>query len=387
MSTFVPATVKDLLRDWNERLREIRSKNPPVPNDHDYIVAEVYMFDTCTHRCGYCWLAESGQVLDFAQLEPFRSTEWIAKVAGFFNKRSAASKWLLQFTGGEPLMAPNLDLLCRSLFEHGNRVAFYTALLLGKNHPGFRFLTQSSAPDVDYVMASLHPEGEQDEDAYFEKIRILKDAGHRLFVRYVGHPKRLENLERVAAKCAALDVCFYPTTLLSNSYPRSYTAEERQQLARYFSSLSQYIQLEGGIATKETLCYAGSKVVGVNLQTGNITPCITVHKPVIGNVFQDELRLKRKAIECPDAGITCVCDIHFQHHIVIGADDRDRFVRQKSGYVPPADLTPALDRLREQGLRYYECAKTGMGDVADESRLFYTIEEVRENYRRRQQMR
>lgn len=34
-----------------------------------YQIAEVYMFDTCTHKCGYCWLAESGQVLDFAQLE------------------------------------------------------------------------------------------------------------------------------------------------------------------------------------------------------------------------------------------------------------------------------------------------------------------------------
>jgi organic radical activating enzyme len=350
-------------------------------------VAEVYMFDTCTHRCGYCWLADSGQVLDFAQLEPFRSKEWIAKVAGFFNSRSEKSKWLLQFTGGEPLMAPNLDLLCRSLFEHGNRVAFYTALLLGRNHPGFRFLAQSSAPDVDYIMASLHPEGEQDEDAYFEKIRILKDAGHRLFVRYVGHPKRLDNLERVREKCAALDVCFYPTTLLSNTYPGAYTPEERKRLAGYFSSLSQFIQLEGGIAASGTLCYAGSKVIAANLQTGDITPCITVHSPVIGNVFRDELRLKKKAIKCPKAGINCVCDIHFQHHIVIGADDREGFERQKSGYVAPADLTPAIDGLRQQGLRYYGCPTTGMGNVADESRLFYTIEEVRENYRRRQQMR
>src|SRR5262245_36189542 len=126
-----------------------------VPPASDRLVqqmlAEVYLFDTCTHRCGYCWLAESGQVLDFRQLEPFRSLEWISRVANFFNSRTTENRrWLLQFTGGEPLMAPNLDVLCKSLFERNNRVAFYTALLLGENHPGFRFLTGTSAPNVDY---------------------------------------------------------------------------------------------------------------------------------------------------------------------------------------------------------------------------------------------
>ena len=161
----------------------------------DRRVAEIYLFDTCTHRCGYCWLAESGQVLDASQLKPFRDLEFVRRVAAFFNRRTSTStKWLLQFTGGEPLLCPNLEALCASLFDHGNRVAFYTALLLPEAHAGFKFLLSRRAPDVDYVMASFHPEAELDEEAYFRKIRLLKERGHQVIVRYVGHPARLSRL-------------------------------------------------------------------------------------------------------------------------------------------------------------------------------------------------
>lgn len=373
--------LRQFLRKWGR---------PPIPQIDSlpaasapgYRVAEVYMFDTCTHRCGYCWLAESGQVLDFKQLEPFRSKEWIAKVGGFFNRRTTAkSKWLLQLTGGEPLIAPNLDLLCRYLFEGGNRVAFYTALLVGRNHPGFRFLASQSSPWVDYVMASCHPEAEIDEDRYFEKIHALRDAGHRIFLRYVGHPARLHRLDELAERCAKLNICFYPTTLLSSSYPGAYSEEERDRLRHHFSSLSQFLMLEGGIDTTATKCFAGSKVIGVNLQTGNITPCISVHHPSIGNVFRDELELNRVAISCPEAGINCSCDVHYQQDIVVGFPDRARFEEQKTGFVAPRDLFGEIVRMKQAGTVFYKDSKAGIGNVKNDSRLFYTIEEVRQNYR------
>ncbi len=198
------------------RLPDIPEAPASVPA---YRIVETYMFDACTHRCGYCWLAGSGQVLDFQQLERFRSASWIDSVAAFFNSRTTAgAKWLLQFTGGEPLIAPNLDRLCKSLFDCGNRAAFYTALLVGRNHPGFRFLESTSALGVDYIMASLCPEAELDENCYFEKLIALKDAGHRVFLRFVGHPARLGRLEACRKVRAAKDLFLshYP---LSTTYP------------------------------------------------------------------------------------------------------------------------------------------------------------------------
>src|SRR4051794_4535919 len=84
----------------------------PGPTPPPYRIAEVYMFDTCTHKCGYCWLAESGQVLDFSQLDRFRDNGFVDQIAAFFVSRTTSeNKWLLQLTGGEPLMAPNLERL------------------------------------------------------------------------------------------------------------------------------------------------------------------------------------------------------------------------------------------------------------------------------------
>jgi len=343
------------------------------------------MFDTCTHRCGYCWLAESGRVLDFEQLEPFRSVQWIEKIAEFFNSRTDAEhKWLVQLTGGEPLIAPNLDLLCRTLFRVGNRVSFYTALMVGENHPGFRLLRESSPEEIDYIMASFHPEAELHEQKYFDKIRMLKNAGHKVFLRFVGHPARLHRLDELSAKCHEMDVCFYPTTLLSNNYPGSYSPDERTKLTKHFSSLSQHIQLAGGIDTTNVTCHAGSKLVSIDLRTGNITPCITVEGPSLGNIFENRLELADGPGKCPSRGIDCICDVHFQQDIVIGAADNACFETQKKGFVSPVpELSDRLAGMPQAGINFYKARAVGIGNVADDSRLFYPIEEVRRAYRKR----
>jgi len=355
----------------------------PVLNPTAYRIAEVYMFDTCTHKCGYCWLAESGQVLDFAQLEPFRSLVFIDKIASFFLSRTTpGTKWLLHLTGGEPLIAPNLDRLALPLFAAEHRIAFSTALFVGRNHPGFRFLLEHSYPQVDHIMASFHPEAELDVAGYFEKIRMLKDAGHKVFVRFVGQPQRLDRMPELSDRCRDLDVCFYPTTLMSENYPRAYTEEQKHLLRAQFSSLSQHIQIEGGLDTTGLLCHGGSRVISVNLQTGNITPCATVKTPSLGNIFEDRLELRAAPIRCPQPGINCLCDIHFQRNIVVSADDRVWFERQRNGFTPPEDFQPQLAAMRQNGVRFYGNTTAGIGGVADDMRPFYTIDEIRENYRK-----
>ena len=102
----------------------------------EYRIAEVYLFDTCTHKCGYCWLAHSGQVLDFSQLDRFRDAAFRARVISFFNSRTTPErKWRLLLTGGEPLITPDLDRLADPWLEAGNQLAFYTALLVGSGTP------------------------------------------------------------------------------------------------------------------------------------------------------------------------------------------------------------------------------------------------------------
>jgi organic radical activating enzyme len=357
------------------------------PAPPSFRIAEVYLFDTCTHRCGYCWLAESGQVLDAAQLKPFRDPAFISRVVDFFNSRTADDqKWLLQFTGGEPLLTPNLGSLCDPLLQNGNRVAFYTALLLPESHAGFRFLMEHSAPEVDYIMASYHPEAELDELTYFRKIERLKSRGHNVIIRYVGHSARLSRMDAIEARCRELDVCFYPTTLLSNTHPREYAPAERAALAEHFTSLSQHIQLAGGLRTETLTCSAGSRLIAINLQTGNITPCITVDRPSLGNLFTDTLALYEGPGTCPVSGIACVCDIHYQQSIVSGIDDSRAFAAQKRGYVDPVAAGARLPAA-VASMAFYQGVGMGIGTVQDTWRLYFTRDEVKQRWQSRQRER
>ena len=340
-----------------------------------------YLFDTCTHKCGYCELAEGGMVLDAEQLSIFREPAVVDRIASFFNRRSTDDdKWLLQLTGGEPLLMPNLGQFCERLFEHGNRVAFYTALdILGRDHPSYRFLLDHGAPEVDYVMASLHPESEQNEDGYFERVAELKAAGHNVFLRFVGHPARLEALDRLSARCRELDVCFYPTTLFGPDHPLHYTPEQRDALSRHFSSYTQRVQLEGGVNVEGVRCTSGSRNLAVRFPSGDLTPCTSTMEPILGNVFEDRLDLLDGPAPCPVAGMACACDVHYQQDIVLGAGDSEHFRAQKRGFVEPLPLLDQEEWIQQRPYAMGNASLT-IGRVSEGGKLAYTREEVREAF-------
>jgi len=346
-------------------------------------IAEIYLFDTCTMKCGYCWLAESGRVADASQLSPYRRTEHVEQIATFFNSRTTPQDaWILLLSGGEPLLMPNLGRLCTDLFSRGNKVAFYTGLFVDEGQANFQFLRDSSPSDVDYVMASFHPEAEENEPAWFRKLELLRRGGHKVFLRFVGHPARLDRLEELSRKCEDMEVAFYPTTLLSDHYPSAYSEEQRSRLSSHFASISQFIQLAGGVDTRSVRCFAGSKIIAVDLRTGNITPCISVTSPSLGNVYEDRLSLYDTDIACPEPGINCACDVHFQQDIVIGAPDSERFVQLKQGFSPPRRMDAEIESMKSKGIRFYGAKKAGIGSVQDDSRLFYSIQEVKESLKR-----
>jgi MoaA/NifB/PqqE/SkfB family radical SAM enzyme len=323
---------------------------------------EMYLFDTCTLKCAYCGLAEQGLVLDHTQLLPYKDKEFIKKVVEFFSKRTTDSnKWIISLTGGEPLLMPNFEYFAELLWQHGNKIAVYTALLVGKNNAALRYLIDKGPSGTDYLMVSFHPEAERRETEHFLWLERLKRAGHSVIFRFVSHPKRLDRMNALAAKCKELDIAFYPTPLFSPAYPSAYTPDERKIIEQHISSLSQLIQLENGLDTTSTLCKAGSDLFAVYMRSGNVTPCISVSAPIIGNIYDDWLNPFNHLIRCPEAGVSCICDIHFQQATVDGADDRDAFAKQKHGFVPPVAASELRSRLTKLN---YSRAKPNIGQTS-----------------------
>jgi organic radical activating enzyme len=330
------------------------------------------VFTTCPLKCGYCTIAESGAVLDNAQLEPYRNLEYVHRIADFFNKRTdEKTHWNLELTGGDPLLMPNLPAFCDRLFLYGNQVSFYTSLFFNKNNKNFQYLLTLSGEQVNYIMASFHPEAEPHEDEYFEKVALLKEAGHHTLIRFVAHPKRFAAMRRIEQRCKDLDVCFYPTNLMSRNYPAAYTPEEKEELASYFSAPSQLVLLEGGIDTNNVVCHAGRKNLAVDFLSGAFTPCILLSSPIVGNLHEDWLSIPRGPIRCPNAKLACNCDAHFQWDIVPGAESHAVFEKQKKGFVPAMtreEYAAVKARIESKKLRFAQTTAC-TGQVQDDSIL------------------
>lgn len=349
-----------------------------------YRIVMASLFTTCPYRCGFCKLAESGAVLDHHQLKPYKDPTFVNKIAAFFNSRTTPKdRWHLHLTGGEPLMMPNIALFCEELFRKGNIVSFDTNLAFHPDHQGFRFLLESDTNSIDYLMASFQPEAETDRQGFFEKIRLLKNKGHKIFVRFVGHPKRLHLLEDLAKSCRELDVAFYPTALLSRSYPHGYGEEHKQKLQSYASSISQILLLEGSIDTTDASCLAGSKNIAVDFHSGAISPCVLLPGVVIGNIHENRMVLDPGPRTCPAPGLACNCDVHYQQEIVCGISDAKHFDRQKRGYIPPLS-SQEVELIRRQilqsGLSFSQ-NRTNIGQTKDESILVFGSGVVKEAFK------
>jgi hypothetical protein len=288
--------------------------------------------------------------MDGSQLKPFHDPDFIHLISRFFLRRTSdTDKWLLSLTGGEPLLMPNLELFINTIGSVGNKFAIYTALMVGESSPAYNYLLHGASPHVDYIMASFHAEAEKDIDKWFSRLLKLKDAGHTCIVRFVGHPNRLALLPTLSAKCVELNIAFYPTTLFSPEYPQNYSISEIETLTSYFSTLSQVIQLNGGLDTSATKCLAGTSLFAVYLRTGNITPCISVNGPILGNIYEDQLTPINRLINCPSPSSACSCDIHFQQGVVLDADDTILFEALKKGISRPLNSAAAKSDLINRG--------------------------------------
>jgi hypothetical protein len=153
-----------------------------------------------------------------------------------------------------------------------------------------------------------------------------------VLVRFVGAPQLLSLIPMLEERCRELGVTLMPTTLFTPEYPKGYTTEQRATLAASMVGYSSLLQLEGGLSMQGRQCEAGDRIFAARLhQGGDVTPCISTDKPVLGNVFENTLKVLPGLKGCMRPDRICSCDIHFQQRIVAGADDSTEFAEILAG--------------------------------------------------------
>lgn len=295
-------------------------------------IMSLWLYDTCNFRCGYCGLVTSGDVTRTEQLQPYRDSKFIEQILRFFrDNRPGGRPWAVLVTGGEPTMMPNLDEFVLNLGRQGDAIAIYTNMSISLD----KVLSEEALPHVAYAEASFHPDwhmGKFDEDKFFSNVTAAKDRGVPVLVRFVGAPQVLDLLGPLEERCRSIGVSFFPTTLFNPEYPRSYTPAERLVLGSRMVGYSSLIQLDGGLVMDGRKCLAGDRMFAARLHKGgDVTPCISVDKPVLGNVYANVLHDRPGLKNCYKADRICSCDVHFQQKIVDGVDDSEEFARILQG--------------------------------------------------------
>jgi MoaA/NifB/PqqE/SkfB family radical SAM enzyme len=292
----------------------------------DHNIMELWLFDTCNFRCGYCSLVSSGAVTQTEQLDPFRDTAYIDRLVKFFEThRPGGRPWAALLTGGEPMLMPNLDRFMTGLAGLGDRVGIYTNM----SAPVDKVLSRQAMSALTYLEASFHPDwhmGPFETDRFFENVALARSFDIPVLVRFVAAPQVLNLLPELARRCQDVGVSFMPTTLFNPEYPNSYTTKQKAEIASYMVGYSSLLQLDGGVVMNSRQCEAGERIFAARLhQNGDVTPCISTDRPILGNVFDNTLVTLPGLKGCFREDKTCSCDIHFQQNIVEGADDSEQF--------------------------------------------------------------
>lgn len=298
----------------------------------EHNIMELWLFDTCNFRCGYCGLVTSGDVLRTEQLIPYRDQAYIDNLLTFFrDQRPGGRPWVVMLTGGEPTLMPNIDSFITGLGRQGDSAAIYSNMSAPLN----KVFSEEALGYLSYIEASFHPDwhmGTFEKDRFFEHVALAKSLGVPVLVRFVGAPQLLSLLPMLEERCREIGVTLMPTTLFNPEYPQAYTTDERAQLASAMVGYSSLIQLDGGMMMQGRRCEAADRIFAARLhQGGDVTPCISTDKPVLGNIFSNTLKVLPGIKPCYRPDQICSCDVHFQQRVVIGADDSDEFSRILAG--------------------------------------------------------
>lgn len=301
---------------------------PITPRDvsHDNIM-EMWLFNTCNFRCGYCGLVADGSVLDNSQLDRFKTKDGVDQIIQFFEKnRPNGKNWCIILTGGEPLLMPNFEYFLKRVKSLGDSIAVYSNFSV----PLSKKIDPDDADAIAYMHASIHPDwtiGGLSEDRFFDNVKDVRNLGVPVVVRFVASPHLMHEMDRLEARTRDVGVSFFPTTLFDPNYPKAYTEDEKKKLTSTMVGYSSILQVEGGVVIgKDQKCKAGGSLFATRLHMGgDITPCISTESPVFGNIFTGELTTANAWNNCFKPDGLCSCDIHFQQALVDGVDDHENY--------------------------------------------------------------
>ena len=263
----------------------------------------------CNFKCQHCFYSADKKRGDRAYI----GHEDIEKIVGAFN--ATGITWLIGMVGGEPFLHPDFIHLCEELTKK-----HYLSIATNLSTDNLREFCKTIDPKrIDRIHASLHIiERERLGLArdFIEKVRIVKDAGIRIYTTQVMWPPLVGRFETIFNTYEKEGVVIRPKLFRGfysgRYYPREYSKKEKE-LILYFSRKAEEKEriesernliyfgrnsalIEGPFSFKGLPCFAGRRFVTIDYD-GNVRRC-SDHKQSLGNLYEGTLKLLNRAEVC-----------------------------------------------------------------------------------------
>ncbi len=237
----------------------------------------------CNLKCPYC---HAEQVGDPLLKHPIESTDrWIEA----WNRID--DDLLIDITGGEPFLQPELPRLINSL-DDSKTVAITTNLTRDMT----QFAQIVSPEKCVSITASLHPSQRMNVEYFIGKMLLLKNRGFNISANYVAYPEQMWLIDGFRDQFAQFGLSIHVDPYTPGPvYPYVPSTVERRHLEQFFGTHRDDPYAD---EMKTYLCDAGMNYFVVS-PNGQVSSCVArMYKGDMGNIFDADFRLEREPMRC-----------------------------------------------------------------------------------------
>lgn len=223
---------------------------------NDFAFVTLQLRTNCNYKCHYC--IGGKQHVDTI---PFN----LAAIQATYEKIGKFFVTTFENGRGEPSLHPQILDTLKLVTKFG-----IVRISTNNSSSPLAWIPRNNADRI-HVNLSLHPQGENQFDAFIDNLKIVLGMGAKAKVSYVCHPTRLMKLSEIRERVLALGVMFDVQPFIGvfhgKNYPEAYTETERLLLcgARHERDLNHEVYAEFPMRNFAGIpCLAGHRVFNIN---------------------------------------------------------------------------------------------------------------------------
>ncbi len=281
------------------------------------VLCNYYLTYRCNATCGFCDIWERPS--PYVTLENFRQNVHDLKALGVK---------VIDFTGGEPLLHRQLDLLLREAKDQGMITTVTTnGLLYPKHAEKLKGLIDMLHFSLDSPIREEHDQsrGVKCFDKVLESITIARQLGERPDILFTVFEENIHQIQQLRDDiCLPNDLVLILNPVFSyNEVGGNLSASALNELTRWGKQKNVYLndafvqlRLDGGNHVEDPICKAASTTLVISPENKLVLPCYHLglkEFPIEGNLkvlYQSEEVQKLVALEgrlpaCEGCAINC----------------------------------------------------------------------------------